>query len=133
MKVRPRAEFRTNIPNDQVEFRGKIVQPAGRAVGDALAQIGRRLGYWVCPPDFEKGGWNLEVEDLLGRIDYIGDDRYAFVLKRSWRRVDDKTYLDILSRFAEGLAADPRFHDIRWHDETQTRDAGAERPVVQGE
>jgi hypothetical protein len=120
--VREVAQFRTDIPYDGIEEDDEFVQYPGKGVTEAVAEILRRLGCEVEGPisaDFK--GWELAVSaqgrQLRCRVGYIEDVILSF-WDPSWINEllhrHHPVYLDTLTRFAEALRADSRFHDVRW-------------------
>lgn len=144
MKVRPWAEFRSDLPTDVIDDGDDILQYGGRSVADAIAQMLRELGCDVSPPDPQgEQGWNLYVtferRSLWCQISHFGrneerDDEYLFLFDQNkfignpFRRYHP-AYLDILSKLAVALANDRRFHDVLWFEQGMEEAPGAKTPV----
>jgi hypothetical protein len=122
MPVKPWAAFSSDLPEGVVEDdRGGFVEYGGKSVTYAIAEMLTGLGCLVgTPRDAGEHGWDIEFKyekrSLWCQITLIED--YLFVMEdvtpgASWH-CKDHPYIQILTRFAEVLAADSRFHNIRW-------------------
>ncbi|RAK64857.1 hypothetical protein [Phenylobacterium kunshanense] len=139
MGVRPWAEFRSDLPTDTIETPDEIVQVGGRTVAEAIGEILARLGCKADSPVLEgENGWQFMAIKgrcrMMCQVAHI--ERFLLLLEDTsfFNRVlkrHSPVYLDILSRFAEELARDPRFHDIEWYfaNEVLSGKAGAPMPV----
>jgi hypothetical protein len=139
MTVRPWAEFTSELPDDLIEDETGIVQYGGRSVAEAIVEILRGIGCEADPPIYAHDhGWEIEARcgkrRLRGQVTQV--EGYIFNLEDpSWfsgRLARNRAiYLDVLSRLAEALARDARFHDVRWYvnDDVLSGKEGAARPV----
>ena len=141
MKVRPWAEFTTDLPDDQIEDSERIVQFAGKSVAKAIMGVLIECGCEVSEPiHAHEHGWELDIiageqrRNLWCQITLI--DKYILVFEQnSWIANAfgrySSVYLDMLTRLAAVLAQDQRFHAVRWYtsDELHTQASGASLPV----
>lgn len=139
MKVRPCAEFATDLPDDHLETEFEITRYGGENVAKAIAEILVGLGCEVDPPVYaQEHGWELDIRcgkrRLWAQVTQVED--YIFVMDDpSWiakmlsRR--HPAFLKTLTDLAEALAADGRFHNVRWYfnSEVLSGAEGAPRPV----
>lgn len=140
MIVRPYARFQSTLPEDIIENEeGLFVQPPGRSVADAVVELFRELGCEVYfgPEPVLDIAWEIGVQ-AGGRNFRVGvnlvEDYWFFIVNPSWldkmlgRR--PAAYLDLLRRFAQKLADDGRFSNVRWYvDRSEADTAGASAPV----
>ena len=62
MRLRPEAEFRTELPDDMVEDDTDIVEFGGRGVTEALGKMLVSLSYEVSAPIYAgEQGWELDA------------------------------------------------------------------------
>ena len=141
MKVRPWAEFTTDLPDDQIEDGAQIVRFAGQSVARAIADILIECGCEVSEPIYaHEHGWELDIvageqrRRLWCQITLIG--KYTMVLEQnSWIANafgrHHQAYIDVLIRLGDALAEDARFQGVRWYTsgELHTRASGASLPV----
>jgi len=125
MIVREIACFKSTLPEDIIETEdgSGFVQPPGKSVADALADIVRRLDYEIYYGPEPAGDfvWQLGIRKA-GRSFGAGlnlvDDYFLTFKIFSWtdrflgRR--PAVYLNLLLRLSRELAADPRFSEVRW-------------------
>lgn len=139
MKIRPWAEFTADLPDDHIEDGGKIVQFGGRSVAGAIGDMLTLKGCEVSEPIYlDENGWGLHItaekRRLWCQVTLI--DGYVMVLEQnSWiaevlGRLHP-AYLRVLRQLGSALAADPRFHTVRWYtsDELHTGAQGVPSPV----
>lgn len=136
--VRRCAEFESDLPTDTIEMEEEIIV-GGRSVGEAIGQILESLGARADPPVYAgDNGWQFQAY-FQGRTFFCQAthiERFMFLLEdassrdRSLHRYSP-IYLDLLTRLAEALARDPRFHDIGWHadEDVLSGSPGAAMPV----
>ena len=141
MKVRPWAEFTTDLPDDQIEEGPQIVQFAGKSVAKVVADMLIGCGCEVSAPiHAHEHGWELDIiagrqrRRLWCQITLI--EKYTMVFEQnSWIAnvfgQHHPVYLDMLTRLAALLEQDDRFQDVRWYtsDELYARGAGAPLPI----
>ena len=141
MIVRPWAKFTTDLPDDQIEDGPVIIQLAGKNVAGALAELLVGLGCEVSPPICANdNGWELHIvagerrRRLWCQVTLIDEYEVFFGQNSMFAEMlgrNGQTYLDTLTRFASALAADPRFHNVRWYtsDDVWTEPVGAPWPI----
>jgi hypothetical protein len=127
LKVRNCATFTTDLPDDHIEDGPDIIQYGGKSVAEAISEILTRLGYVVDPPRYaEEDGWELDIQvgklRLWCRISLIESyvmtlEEHSF-LREILGRYNPR-YLDALTKFAEELGRDSRFHDVLWFHNTE--------------
>jgi len=129
--VRHVARFNSTLPEDLIEEDGRFVQPPGKSVAVAIADIFRKLDceIYFGPEPVLDVGWELGVEKAGRSFSAwlnLVDDYWFWLENPSWTdkllRRRPAVYLDLLRRFSQELAADPRFSDVRWF----ASNAGAE-------
>lgn len=140
MKVRTWATFTSDLPDDHIENEAgdEILQFGGKSVAAAIGEILTGLGCVVSPPIYaNEHGWELDVKFEKRRL------WCQVTLIEGWVMVFEDTsfmrgllghhrlYLDVLTRLAQELECDPRFHDVLWFrsDEVLTGRVGAKEPV----
>ena len=139
MIIRQWAEFTSDLPDDFIEDEHDIIQYGGKSVAAAIGEHLRALGCEVSEPIYaDEHGWELDIvagkRKLWCQVTQIEKWLITFeqapVLFDFFKKIRPE-YLDMLSRLADALAADPRFHDVRWFapDEVHTEAPGAERPI----
>lgn len=138
MIVRSVACFDSSLPEDCVEDEeGWPLQPPGRSVADAIAEILAGLGFPVHygPEPRNDFCWDLVVVSGRQRYPVVinSADRYYLSLKHdSWIDKllgrDPPAFLDLLRRFAHALAADARFSNIEWFVRGRNNVPGASFP-----
>lgn len=139
MIVRSSATFTADLPDDHVEDGPVIVQFGGKSVAEAIGEILMRLGCVIDPPRYaDEHGWELDIKvgkrRLWCQVTFMDFYLLFFedtsivngVLGRH-----HPLYLETLTRLAEELGHDPRFHDVLWflRDEVLTGVAGSTEPV----
>ncbi|CAN7512649.1 hypothetical protein LJR225_003680 [Phenylobacterium sp. LjRoot225] len=138
MTLRTYAEFTSDLPTEQIESETDFVQLGGRPVAAALSSIFAGLGCQVrAVESAAHRGWDFrfrcgklrlwcQVSLIEGYLVIIQD------LSARWRIFggDHRDFVELMSRFGDALAADPRFHDVGWfhEDEILSERAGANRP-----
>jgi hypothetical protein len=139
MKVRPWAEFTSDLPDDHLEDGDQVLQFGGKSVAMAIGEMLARCGCKVGEPiDAGENGWELHVEAsgrrLWGQVTLV--EGYIFVFQQnSWFsklfRSYHPAYVETLRRLGEELSADPRFHDVRWFDDGKvlSGNPGAPAPI----
>ncbi len=139
--VFPWAEFTSDLPDDVIEDDGgDFLQYGGKSVAGAIAEILAGLGATVTVPEHRaEHGWDFFAtyrgRGVWCQVTLIGD--YVFVMEETksiFTRGEPlrPEYLELLSRLAEALDADARFHDVRWLAQDQVADPtekGYARPV----
>jgi len=124
MMLRPAARFTSDLPDDFIknEEGTAILQYGGKSVIEAIAVILARLGCVVGARIHPANhGWGMYVR--YGKRDfwchvcliqpyvfYFGDT----AIVRNFLKRPHPVHVDILTRLAQELASDPRFHDILW-------------------
>lgn len=144
MIVRHVGRFESNLPRDLIEDEnGFFVQPPGKSVAEAAAEIFRKLGcdVYYGPGPVLDVTWELGVQKdgrNFGAWINLVDDYWFWFEQRSWidklLRRYSPTYLDLLRDLARELAADPRFSNIRWFLDNADGEEGpgATAPVEAG-
>jgi len=142
MKVTNLAEFRTDLPDDAVWEGDEIVQFGGRGVATAIAELLGGLGYRVLEPENgdEHGWWftiNQEDRQFYVQVTDLPPDILLLVSDVTWAvnrwfSKNGHLYGELVEKLKAALAADPRFHDIRWRQEDSLgRELGPDgKPVV---
>lgn len=139
MIVRSCATFTTDLPDDHIEEGAEIIQFGGKSVAEAISDILTRLGCTVAPLRYaDEHGWELDIKfgkrSLWCQVTFM-DFYLVFFEDKSW--INDflgryhALYLDVLTRLAQELGDDPRFHDVSWflRDEVLTGVAGSKEPI----
>ncbi|MFZ3007231.1 MAG: hypothetical protein WA047_13780 [Phenylobacterium sp.] len=143
MKVRPWAEFVSDLPDDGVEDDTGFVLYPGRGVAEAIGEHLNKAGYRVSPPEHRwERGWDFEfwaserrfwcqVSDLDEYFLLVCRDMRRTLTDNLLRRPPNALYVEVLNRLNDALTEDPRFHDIRWKldKEMSTELPGASSPV----
>lgn len=139
MRIRNWATFTADLPDDQIEDGPEIIQYGGKSVMEAIAVMLTRLGCVVGQPTHaHEHGWELNVDfgkrRLWCQVTLI--EGYLFVLEdpsffSKLLGRQDPRYLNLLTRLAEELGRDPRFHDVLWfyHEDVLSDVPGAKEPV----
>jgi hypothetical protein len=144
MKLRDTAQFFTALPDGAVENEEAdgpefLVWP-GRPVAEALCSVLQEVGCEVRPiysADFK--GWEFKFRyrgrSLWCRVSVIERHIAYFDDPDLWPKIigrKDRRYVELLTRLADALARDERFHDVRWYalNEIETDFEGALRPVA---
>ncbi len=124
MNVRPCATFTSDLPEDHIENEEgtKILQFGGKSVAEAIGDILTRLGCTVDPPIYaHEHGCELDIKfekrAIWCQVTLI--EGYVLVCKdptlgSGFLGRHHPAYLNILTRLAQELANDPRFHDVLW-------------------
>jgi len=143
--VREIARFNSTLPEDIIETEdgSDFVQPPGKSVADALADIFRKLDFEIYYGPGPRGDfmWELGIRKegrSFGAVLNLGEDYFLTFKNLSWtdgllgRR--PAVYLDLLRGLSRELAADPRFSDVRWfaRGEDEYDVPGAPVPVEEG-
>lgn len=138
MKIRPFAEFETELPYDGVEGDESVdfeeIVPAGQNIAEAWATILRPLGFEVSEPIQDDHGWWLHVRD--GRYKYelfiarVFENECHLHAKEAFGLFRSKNFPSFLAQLNTALNADPRFRNIGWssslNDKTTT-----DTPIVE--
>ena len=139
MRIRPWATLTTDLPDDHIEDDHDIIQYGGKSVVKAIGEILVRLGCEVEEPVYaDEHGWEIYItvkkRRLWCQVTLI--DKFLILLKQnSWVanafHPRHPVYIEILSRLALELDADPRFHEVSWFTgaEVDTAFPGTEHPV----
>lgn len=145
MIVRNAATFTSDLPDDEIEndedTGPDFIQYGGKSVIEAIAAILTRLGCVVEPPEHaHEHGWDMrfkygkrklwcQVTLIEGYVFIIEDMSRSFISKIRGRH--DPLFLDILTRLAQELGQDLRFHDVLWfrNEDVFSRVPGAIEPV----
>lgn len=142
MKLRDTIQFTTDLPDGQVESDDgtEILvyggQPAAEAIQEVLAGLGCQIDPIV---SVELKGWEFDFRyqnrPLWCRVSIIDRHIAYFDDKSFWSKLTGarhSAYVELLTRLNEALAADRRFHDVRWYalKEIETDFEGALQPVV---
>ena len=122
MFIRTCAEFQTDLPDDAIEEDHEIVQFSGRAVAEAICGMLEGGGYNSTKPEHQhEHGWDFEVRLQKLRIwIQISDLGNVFILISKCYaglfppRHHETVYAEVLTCVNDGLAADPRFSNVRW-------------------
>ena len=132
MIIRDVARFLSSLPEDIIETEDgeDFVQPPGKSVADALADIFRKLGFEVYYGPEPKGDfmWELGVRKErhnFGAVLNLVEDYFLSLDNLSWTDGlfgRPKAYLNLLGVLSRELAVDPRFSEITWFTR---RDAGS--------
>jgi hypothetical protein len=143
--VRHIARFRSTLPEDIVESEdgARFLQPPGKSVADAIADIFRKLDCKVYygPGPVLDVTWELGVHKAgrsFGAWLNLVEDYFFWFENRSWTdkllRRRPAVYLDLLRGLSQELAADPRFSEVRWFASDEEADdmPGAAIPVEEG-
>jgi hypothetical protein len=139
MKVRHWAEFTSDLPEDHIEDDEEIIQYGGKSVAEAIGGMLKDLGCEVDPPVYaHEHGWEIDARcgkrRLWGQVTLIEGYIFAFE-DTSWIAKllsrPHPVYLDVLTRLADALAADKRFHNVGWYFDSDllSGEPGAARPV----
>ncbi len=139
MIVRSCATFTADLPDDHIEEGPRIIQFGGKSVAQAITEILTRLGCVVDPPRYaDEHGWELDIKlgkrRLWCQVTFM-DFYLVFFEDISWLNQllgrHHPLYLDALTRLAQALGRDPRFHDVLWFcpDEVLTDVAGLKEPI----
>jgi hypothetical protein len=140
MIVRPWAEFTSDLPEDVIEDDEGFVETGGRSVIHAIAEILAKIGCDVEAPRYaDEHGWDLsfrrngrwlwcQVTLIEGYI-FIMEGPAVFPIFQSKKA--KANYREALTLFADAIAKDPRFHDVRWYlpDDVLRDRPGAKRPI----
>jgi hypothetical protein len=144
MKIRMWVEFKSDLPDDQVEEDGEILQFGGKNVAEVVGRILASLGCQVTEPQDEREqGWTFPVS--LDRSQFwcqttdLGDFFYLMVkpqpLDRFFnRRRSTDTHVKILKHLDAELRRDGRFRDLIWRTQQEMEmpegsGGGAPHPV----
>jgi hypothetical protein len=140
--VRPWVEFKSSLPDDQIEQGDTVVQYGGKAVAFIVADMLRRLGCEVQDPQHAyEHGWDWNVERAGRRYFCQVTDMGEFLLlirnTRWLERVLKRTpqdYIDLLRGLQKELEMEPRFSEFTWYtqDELDHGAAGGRVPVEAG-
>jgi hypothetical protein len=139
-KVRPWAQFRSDIPDEQIEYHGQIFQFNGRNTARAIGEFFNSLGCFVSWPIPSKGdNWWIYASIKGQKIGFlvIKKDKYTQVfcknpsMLRKYLSDDYKNYILLVSHLNSEMQRDPRFDDIRWYSRGrfQSDEPGAQAPV----
>lgn len=125
MIVRDIARFNSTLPEDIIETEdgSGFVQPPGKSVADALADIFRKLDFEVYYGPGPRGDfmWELGISKggrSFGAVLNLVEDYFLTMDNPSWtdrlfgRR--PPAYLDLLRGLSRELAEDSRFSEVRW-------------------
>lgn len=141
MIVRSCATFTADLPDDHIEDEDgvEIIQFGGKSVAEAISEMLTRVGCVVGPPRYaDEHGWELNLKfgkrSLWCQVTLI--EGYVIHFEEiSWINQllgrHHPLYLDVLTRLAQELGHDPRFHNVLWfrRDEVLTGVAGSKDPV----
>ena len=140
MKVLPWAEFRSDLPDDQIEDDEDIIQFGGKSVITAIGEMLTRCGCEVSEPIYaDEHGWELDVKagrrNLWCQVTLIENyllhfDQNSWFANTFGRYRPE--YIDVLTRLAAELQSDPRFHDVQWYSgaELHSGEPGSTTPVL---
>mgnify|MGYP006864735949 CR=1 FL=1 len=138
MKIRPFAEFETELPHDGVEGDETVdfeeIVPGGRAICEAWGDILRPLGFEVSAPIQDDHGWRLMIKDRRRNYELFIAHLFenechlqARELLGFWRRDD---FASFLTKLNSALNADPRFKNVSWYGSLNDR-TRTPTPVVE--
>ena len=140
VKVRHFAEFESDLPTDAILTRDAVIQVGGKTVAEEVGKILAGLGCQVDDPWLQgENGWQFYVRikrrKLLCQVVHI--EKFLLLLEdlsfldKIFPRPPNQAYLETLTRLAEELEKDARFHGVGWHseDEILQNTPGAKRPV----
>ena len=141
MIVRSCATFTADLPDDHIEDEEgvEIIQFGGKSVAEAISEILTQLGCVVDRLRYaHEHGWELDIKcgkrRLWCQVTFM--DFYVIHFEDiSWVNQllgrHHPLYLDTLTRLAQELGRDPRFHDVLWflRDEALTGVAGSKAPI----
>ena len=140
MIVREICEFKTHLPDDQVEEDGDIVEYGGEGMTVALSGILSDLGWTVVETEYlDMRGWNIYARkaiDVSLRVQSYHPDFHLGIYNKSKVKGYEIHHWDLLSQMNAALRADARFYDIQWktRDDGMFDDApGATEPLAEGE
>jgi uncharacterized RDD family membrane protein YckC len=127
-------EFTSTLPSDEVANDDEIVREGGRLVAEALQEMLRALGCEAEPPSEANHGWAFDFSyggrPIHGHLGYI--EHYHAIFDDRWgsKAAHHPSFVELMTRFAEALAADPRFGAIQWFvcDDLLSGRRGARRP-----
>jgi hypothetical protein len=124
MRVQEVAEFLTELPDGSVKGEGDVdflvwpARPALQAIGEILAGLGCEVEP-IESADFK--GWELNFSyrgrRLWTRVTQIEKYVVFFADRNFWPKLIGRKhplYLELLERFAEAFARDPRFSEVQW-------------------
>ncbi|MBP7648639.1 MAG: hypothetical protein KA744_02205 [Phenylobacterium sp.] len=144
MKVRPWAEFRTDLPSDQVEDEHDIVQFGGLGVAEAIGGLLAAHGYEISPPEYAgEHGWEFDFHALerrfwcqvteVERIQLLCIDMTSSPFGDVSRKPPHPAYIEVMTLLDRDLVDDPRFHDLAWYfDDEVARDLpGSLSPICE--
>jgi hypothetical protein len=141
MKLRDTIQFTTDLPDGQVDSEDgtEILVYGGRPAAEAIQEV---LGDLGCQSDpivsVEFKGWEFDFRyrnrPLWCRVSIIDRHIAYFDDKSFWSKLTGARhpiYAELLARVNDALAADTRFHDVRWYalKEIETDFEGALQPV----
>ena len=142
MIVREVARFKSTLPEDIIETEdgSDFVQPPGKSVADALADIVRGFDYEIYygPEPAGEFVWKLGISKAGRRFGAglnLVEDYFLTFKNPSWTDAlldrHPAVYLNLLLRLSREFAANPRFSDVRWfaRGEDAYNAPGAPAPV----
>jgi len=142
MKILPWAAFGSTLPDDVIENEEgtDFIQYGGKSVAEAIAEILRGLGLQVdAPRNAHERGWELDIKagkrPLWCQITLIEEYLFVFEDLSFWDKLlkrQNPIYVGALRGLAAALAADQRFHNVRWYETGRDAfdEAGAIAPVI---
>ena len=121
--VRTLAEFRSTLPDDQIEGDG-IIQFGGRTVCTALLELLLKHGFLIDIIRYAGDhGWEGEANAKDGwfwlQICPMGDGEFLLQVKYDaakpyFKPILGRSSADVLTLLDQEMKADARFSDIRW-------------------
>ena len=141
MKIKPWAEFTSDLPDDQIEDEtgSQIIQFGGKSVIAAIGEMLERLGCEADPPIYaDEHGWELNAtvggRRLWCQVTLIGGYVMGLLDRSAFAGLFGRhhpAYLAVLRGLNEHLARDSRFHDVSWFtsDDVTSGIEGARSPV----
>jgi hypothetical protein len=141
--VRTLAEFRSTLPNDQIEPpEGGISQFGGRTVCTALLELLLEHGFLIDIIRYAGDhGWEAEANAKDGeiwiQISPMGDDEFILLTKYSaykpwFKPIVGRNAAEVLTLLDQEMKADGRFSEIRWYAQDKNgnqSDASSPTPV----
>jgi uncharacterized RDD family membrane protein YckC len=133
-RLRSCLEFSSDLPSDEVADDDEIIRPGGQSVAQAFQAILLGLGCEADPPSEEDHGWAFDFRyrgrPLHCHVGHITHFHAIFEDRHGSDAVHHPAFHEILTRFADALAADQRFARVGWfeRDDLLSGVRGASRP-----
>lgn len=139
MIIRPWAEFSSDLPTDQVDGEGEILQFGGKSVAEAIVKLLGELGAKTSPPMYaDEHGWEWDFywkgRRLWGQVTLVGN--YILIVEdpawiSKYTKRNKEIYCDAIMHLASALVRHDRFNNVSWYlpDDLLSGKPGAARPV----